>query len=84
MLRTSLSAAASSRVLAALVGRLLSASSSGEVRRVRFGGAYAVAVGDVCLATLSDAEGGVSVEWAPGSAEAQALLVPMLAACLGA
>lgn len=84
MLRTSLSAAASSLVLAALVGRLLAASSSGEVRRVRFGGAYAVAVGDACLATLSDAEGGVSVEWAPGSSEAQALLVPMLAACLGA
>ncbi len=84
MLRTSMSARAIARVLASLVRRVLAGSSSGPVYCILFGGPVSVSIGDVCLCTLSDADGGVSIDWAPDSGEAQSFLMPLLDAALGA
>lgn len=84
MLRTSLSSRAVARILASIVRRVMAGSSSGPAFAVLFGGEVSVCVGDACLCTMSDAEGGVSIDWAPDSSEARALLLPMLDAALGA
>lgn len=84
MLRTSLSARVVARVLASIVRRVLAGSSSGPVYCILFGGPVSVSIGDACLCTVSDAEGGVSIDWAPDSSEARALLLPMLDAAIGA
>ena len=81
-MRTSITPSAAARMLAAIVARILSGSASGPVRTVPFGDACAVSVGDACLCTLSPAPDGVDIEWAPHSAEARALLVPLLAALI--
>lgn len=84
MIRTSLSARAVARVLASIVRRVLAGSSSGPVYCILFGGPVSVSIGDACLCTVSDADGGVSIEWAPDSSEAQSFLLPLLDAALGA
>ena len=84
MIRTSLSARAIARVLAGILARVMAGSSSGRIASFPFGSAVAVVVGDACLCTVSDADGGVDVEWAPDSSEARALLLPLLDAALGA
>ena len=84
MLRTSLPARAVARVLASIVRRVLAGSSSGPVYCILFGGPVSVSIGDACLCTMADAEGGVSIDWAPDSGEAQSLLLPMLDATIGA
>ena len=66
------------------VARVLAGSSSGPVYCILFGGPVSVSIGDACLCTMEDADGGVSIEWAPDSGEAQSLLLPMLDAALGA
>ena len=82
MLRTSLSARAVARVLASIVRRVMAGSSSGPVYCIFFGGPVSVSIGDACLCTLSDADGGVAFDWAPDSAEAQSFLLPLLDAAL--
>ncbi len=84
MLRTSLSARAVARILASIVRRVMSGSSSGPAFAVLFGAAVSVSVGNACLCTLRDVPGGVDFDWAPDSSEARALLLPMLDAVLGA
>ena len=84
MLRTSLPADAVARVLAAIVRRVMAGSASGPVFCILFGGPVSVSIGDACLCTLSDADGGVSIDWAPGSSEARAFLMPLLDAAVGA
>lgn len=84
MLRTSLPARAVARVLASIVRRALAGSSSGPAFAVLFGEAVSVSIGNECLCTLSDADGGVSIEWAPDSSEAQSFLMPLLDAAIGA
>lgn len=84
MLRTSLPARAVARVLASIVRRALAGSSSGPAFAVLFGAAVSVSIGNACLCTLSDVEGGVSIEWAPDSGEAQSFLMPLLDAAIGA
>ena len=79
---TSLTPASAARMLAAIVSRVLSGSSSGPVMTVPFGDACAVSVGDACLCTITPSDGGVDFEWAPHSAEARALLAPLLAALI--
>lgn len=81
-MRTSLSPRAAALALARIVSRVLSSSSSGPVRTVPFGEAYAVSVGDACLCTVTPSAEGVDIEWAPHSGEARALLVPLLAALI--
>lgn len=81
-MRTSLSPRAAALALARIVARILSGSASGPVRTVPFGSAVAVSIGDACLCTLSPAPDGVDIEWAPHSAEARALLAPLLAAMI--
>ena len=84
MLRTSLSARAVARVLASIVRRVMAGSSSGPAFAVLFGEDVSVSVGSACLCTLRDVPGGVAFDWAPDSAEARPLLLPMLGAALGA
>ncbi|MBR2697100.1 MAG: hypothetical protein IKE76_00775 [Clostridia bacterium] len=84
MLRTSLPARAVARVLASIVRRVMAGSSSGPVFAVVFGGPVSVSIGDACLCTVADADGGVSIDWAPDSGEAQSFLLPLLDAALGA
>ena len=84
MIRTSLSSRAVARVLASIVRRVLAGSSSGSAFAVIFGAAASVCIGNACLCTVSDAEGGVAIEWAPDSAEVRALLSPLLGAALDA
>lgn len=84
MLRTSLSARAVARILASIVRRVMAGSSSGPAFAVLFGEAPSVCIGRHCLCTVSDAEGGVAIEWAPDSAEVRALLSPLLGAALDA
>lgn len=84
MIRTSLSARAVARVLASVVRRAMAGSSSGSAFAVLFGAAASVCIGRHCLCTLRDAEGGVSIDWAPDSSEVRALLIPLLDAALGA
>ena len=79
---TSLSPAAAARSLALIVRRLLQSGSSGPVRCVPFGESFAIAVGDACLCTVSPADDGVSLEWAPQSDEARSLLLPLFAAMI--
>ena len=79
---TSLTPASAARMLAAMVSRVLSGSSSGPVMTVPFGSAVAVSVGDACLCTITPSDGGVDIEWAPHSSEARALLAPLLAAMI--
>lgn len=81
-MRTSLSPRAAALALARIVSRILSGSSSGPVMTVPFGSAVAVSVGDACLCTITPSDGGVDIEWAPHSAEARALLAPLLAAMI--
>lgn len=83
-LHTALPASAVARILASIVRRVLAGSASGPVFCILFGGAPAVSIGNACLCTLADAEGGVSLDWAPDSAEAQAFLMPLLDAAIGA
>lgn len=83
MMRTSLTARAAARVFARVVSLILAGSASGPVMTVPFGEACAVSVGDACLCTVTPSDGGVDIEWAPHSAEARALLLPMFAAALG-
>lgn len=84
MLRTSLSSRAVARILASIVRRVMAGSSSGPAFAVLFGAAVSVSIGNECLCTLSDVEGGVSIEWAPDSSEARAFLLPMLDAAISA
>ena len=84
MIRTSLSARAIARVLAGILARVMAGSASGRVASFPFGNAVAVVVGDACLCTVSDADGGVAVDWAPHSDEARSMLLPLLAAAIGA
>ena len=84
MLRTSLSSRAVARILASIVRRVMAGSSSGPVFCILFGGPVSVSIGDACLCTLSDADGGVSIDWAPDSGEAQSFLMPLLDAAIGA
>lgn len=84
MIRTSLSARAVARVLASIVRRVMAGSASGPAFAVLFGAAVSVSVGDACICTLRDVPGGVSIDWAPGSSEARAFLLPLLGAALGA
>lgn len=84
MLRTSLSSRAVARILASIVRRVMAGSASGPVFAVLFGGPVSVSIGDACLCTMSDAEGGVSIDWAPDSGEAQSFLMPLLDAAIGA
>lgn len=83
-LSTALPPAAIARVLAALVRSVMAGSSSGPVYCIIFGGPVSVSIGDACLCTMADAEGGVSIEWAPDSSEAQSFLMPLLDAAIGA
>ena len=83
-LSTSLPSRAVARILASIVRRVLAGSSSGSAFAVLFGEAASVCIGSACLCTLSDADGGVSIDWAPGSAEVRALLSPLLGAALDA
>lgn len=84
MLRTSMPARAVARVLAAIVRRVMAGSDSGPAFAVLFGAAASVSVGNTCLCTISDAPGGVSIDWASDSAEAQSFLMPLLDAALSA
>lgn len=85
MLNTSLPPAAVARVLAAIVRRVMADSPlSRSVGAVLFGAPCGVAIGGVRLCTIGAAEGGVSIEWAPGSDGSRALLMPLLGAALGA
>ena len=84
MLRTSLSARAVASILASIVRRVLRGSASGPAFAVLFGEEVSVCIGDACLCTVSDADGGVSIDWAPDSSEARAFLLPLLDAALGA
>lgn len=84
MLRTSMPARAVARVLAAIVRRVMSGSSSGSAYCILFGGPVSVSIGDACLCTLRDVPGGVSIDWASDSAEAQSFLLPLLDAALSA
>lgn len=79
---TSLTPASAARMLAAIVSRVLSGSSSGPVVTVPFGPAVAVSVGDACLCTVTPSAEGVELEWAPHSEEARAMLAPLLAAMI--
>lgn len=81
-MRTSLSPRAAALALARIVARVLSGSSSGPVRTIPFGSAVSVSIGDACLCTVTPSGDGVDIEWAPHSAEARALLVPLLAAMI--
>ena len=83
-LSTALPPRAVARVLAALVRRVMSGSSSGSAYCILFGGPVSVSVGDACLCTINDAPGGVSIDWASDSAEAQSFLLPLLDAALSA
>jgi len=83
-LNTSLSPRAVARILASIVRRVLAGSASGHAFAVLFGGAASVCIGNACLCTLSDADGGVSIDWALDSDEARTLLLPLLDAALGA
>ena len=84
MIRTSMPARAVARILASIVRRVMAGSSSGPAFAVLFGAAVSVSVGNECLCTLHDVPGGVDFDWAPGSSEARALLLPMLDAAVGA
>lgn len=84
MIRTPLSPRAVARVLAGILARAMAGSASGRVASFPFGDAVAVVVGDACLCTVSDADGGVDLEWAPHSDEARSMLLPLLDAALGA
>lgn len=71
-------------MLAGILARAMAGSASGRVASFPFGDAVAVVVGDACLCTVADAEGGVDLEWAPHSDEARSMLLPLLDAALGA
>lgn len=83
-LHTPLPAPAVARVLASVVRRVMAGSASGPAFAVLFGAASSVAIGNACLCTLHDVPGGVSIDWAPDSGEAQSFLLPLLDAALGA
>ena len=82
--RTPVSARAAARVLASIVRRVMAADLAAPCFAVLFGGEASVVVGDTCLCRFADVRDGIEIEWAPYSGEARSMLMPLLAAALGA